>query len=461
MEEGMDTNGFSDCLERFEKMLTLGTEYYFDVNDLEDLVEHYIIMAEFDKADRAIELARQQHPGYIEFDKKQAELLTLSGKYDRALKILNRIENLEPENPEIQVAKGTALSRKGDHKAAIEYYLTALRKSADPVEIRMMIAFEYLSLGKAEIGLDHLKKALKKEPMRFSLVNETAFFFDQLDAPKEAIEFFKEHVDDNPYCISGWFNLGMFQMRTNEHEEALVSLGFCNAIDPDDHLTLEHMANCYLQLDNIEKAKEHFMEAIEIEPDYEDSLLGLSECYELEEDFDSCVKTCRKVLKLDPENADAWYRLGSVKFRLEKFIESHDMIKRAIECDPEMPTAWALLGECLMIMNRVEEAMAAYEKAVELDPQDHQVWLTKAISLFHRVNEDEGIAVLMEGIKHMPGSADLSYGMSALMLISGREQEGLTYLQRALNLDPSKLELLFQIHPEAAYNPRVVDLIED
>ena len=460
MDEGLDANGFNKCLLRFEQMLTLDTEYYFDVDDLEDLVEHFMIMAEFDKADRAIELAKHQHPGYASFDKKQAELLTLSGQFDRALKLLSKLENLDPDNPEIQVSMGTALSRKGNHTEALKYLLSALKKTSDPTEVRMMIAFEYLSLSQADKGLDQLKIALEENPMRSALVNETAFFFDRMEAPDEAIKFFTEHTDKHPYCISAWFNLGMFQMRINQYEDAIVSLGFCNAIDPADHLTAEHLANSYLQLDNIEKAKEYFMEAIELEPEYEDSLLGLSECYELEEDFKNCEKTCRKVLELDPENSDAWYRLGSVKFRQEKFVESVDLLKRSIECDADMPSAWALLGENLMILEQIDEALAAYDKAVEIDPQDFQVWLTKAISTFHRLNEEEGIAVMMEGIKHLPDSAELNFGMSALMLISGREQEGLTYLQRGLDLDREKHILLFQVFPEAAYNPQVVDLID-
>jgi tetratricopeptide (TPR) repeat protein len=460
MDEGLDANGFDKCLKRFEQMLTLDTEYYFDVDDLENLVEHFMIMAEFDKADRAIELARHQHPGCAEFDKKQAELLTLSGQFDRAIKLLSRLENLEPENPEIQVSMGTAFSRKGDHTKALEYFLSALKKTSDPTEVRMMIAFEYLSLSQADEGLNHLKIALECKPMRSALINETAFFFDRMDDPDGAITFFTEHSDSHPYCVSAWFNLGMFQMRIGQYDEAIIALGFCNAIDPSDHLTAEHLANCYLQMDNIAKAKEYFTDAIELEPEYEDSLLGLSECYELEEDFKNCEKTCRKVLELDPENSDAWFRLGSVKFREEKFVESLDLIKRSIESDPQMPSAWALLGENLIIMEKVDEALAAYDKAIELDSQDFQVWLTKAISTFHRLEEEEGIVVMMEGIKHIPDSAELNFGMAALMLISGREQEGLTYLQRGLDLNREKHVLLFQVHPEAAYNPHVVDLID-
>lgn len=460
MEEGMDTNGFDKCLERFEKMLVEDTQCYFDVSDLEDLVEHYIGMYELDKAEKVIELARAQHPGCLDFDLKQAELLAMNGKLDRALIICNRLEKLEPTNPEVLVTKGTVFSKLGEHSSAIALFKNALPIAADQADVRLIISFEYQSLGKPEKSLEHLLKALEIQPMRQTLIYEAAFCFDKIGQTKEAIAFFEQHTDKNPYCESAWYNLGVFRIKNEEPEAAIDALGFCTAIDPTNMIALQQMGDCYLRLENHEKAMEQFQEVLELDPDHNECLLGMAECFEMSGDDDVSEQFYRKVIVNDSSNADAWFGLASVKFRNQHFGESLQMARKAVSCDSEEPAFWAFLAENLMIHLQYAEAIAAYEKAIDLNPEDASVWIERAKSMFQHVDEEEGIGVMMEAIKHLGNKGELLFSLSALLLMSGREKDGLIYLEEGLNIDHEKHIHLFNLYPEATQLPRVLDLIE-
>ena len=57
----------SESLVRFEHMLANNDQYYFDVEDLEELIEHYMERLDLEKAWKVLELASSQHPHSSEF----------------------------------------------------------------------------------------------------------------------------------------------------------------------------------------------------------------------------------------------------------------------------------------------------------------------------------------------------------------------------------------------------------
>ena len=99
----------TESLERFENMLANDDQYYFDVDDLEELVEHYMVVFDLDKAWKVLELASQQHPHNKDFELKRADILALKGDDENALKSIALLESIDPTNVEMLIMKGVVI----------------------------------------------------------------------------------------------------------------------------------------------------------------------------------------------------------------------------------------------------------------------------------------------------------------------------------------------------------------
>jgi tetratricopeptide (TPR) repeat protein len=82
----LNENEYSEIIERCEKMLKNRKQYYFDVHEFENLIDHYIDSHNLQKADKVTNIARRQHPSCIEIEFRKAKLLIEQQKYKAALK---------------------------------------------------------------------------------------------------------------------------------------------------------------------------------------------------------------------------------------------------------------------------------------------------------------------------------------------------------------------------------------
>jgi hypothetical protein len=81
-------------------MLKTNTVFYFDSSDFITISHHYIDQANFSLANKAIKMGLDQHPNNIDLMLLNSELLIFNSKYKEAYKILNFVEEIDPENRE-------------------------------------------------------------------------------------------------------------------------------------------------------------------------------------------------------------------------------------------------------------------------------------------------------------------------------------------------------------------------
>ena len=72
-------------------MLTRNDHYFFDVEEFEMIIEHYLEQNDPRKAGSVLEYAKQQHPGALDLLFCEAHLLMSTGKLNKALEVLDAI----------------------------------------------------------------------------------------------------------------------------------------------------------------------------------------------------------------------------------------------------------------------------------------------------------------------------------------------------------------------------------
>ena len=131
-------------ITKFEQMLKTNLIYFFDAQEFEDIIVHYLSFGEHQLAKKALKMGLEQHPSSLGLMLLQSEIFILDEKYEMALQLLEYIEKLNPFDEEIALQKASIASKKGDHKTSISHLHQALEISEDPCEIWNLLGMEHL-----------------------------------------------------------------------------------------------------------------------------------------------------------------------------------------------------------------------------------------------------------------------------------------------------------------------------
>lgn len=130
--------------------------------------------------------------------------------------------------------------------------------------------------------------------------------------------------------------------------------------------------------DGLQKAIEHFQQAIELDPNYALAYAGLADSYILlplysktttKEAYPKAKRAALKALEIDESLAEAYTSLAQVKEYYDwDWLGAEKDYKRAIELNPNYATAHHWYGYYLTRMGRFDEGISELKRALEIDP---------------------------------------------------------------------------------------------
>ncbi|HRD37908.1 MAG TPA: hypothetical protein PLC65_04690, partial [Bacteroidia bacterium] len=145
--EGQD---FEEVLKRFENMINNGGHGFFDVDELEDIIEYYFQWLNYDLVKKAIDFGLKQYPYSSILKIKQAQYLSSQHFTQEALALLNEVEQTESSNFELYMARGYIYSQMGLGEQAIENYKKALPLAEYKDEVYLSLGVEFLNEDKPD-----------------------------------------------------------------------------------------------------------------------------------------------------------------------------------------------------------------------------------------------------------------------------------------------------------------------
>jgi tetratricopeptide (TPR) repeat protein len=208
-------------IARFEEMLRKKSEYFFDSEEFETVIDFYIDKNQLITAGQVADLASRQHPFSAIFPIRKAQLLSALNETQAALEVLTQAENLEPSNPELFMTRGGVYSQMGLSEKAIANFKMALDHSEDRDQVYLNIAYEYENISKYADAIFFLKKALSDNSDNEAAVYELAFCYELNGQHEESVLFFNQFIDKEPYSHAAWFNLGVAYNRLSLYEKIL------------------------------------------------------------------------------------------------------------------------------------------------------------------------------------------------------------------------------------------------
>ncbi|TCK66722.1 tetratricopeptide repeat protein [Winogradskyella wandonensis] len=462
MEYSQNENFNNMSLTKFESMLKTNDVLFFDSNEFENIINHYLENGKIGLAKKAIKLGLQQHPTSINLRLFKIEILVLENKFDDANILLEELHYLEPNNEEIFIQKANVLSKQDEHEKAISALLMALDLSNSPQDdgdLYGLIGMEYLFLDQFENALIYFKKCLEVDETDYSALHNVIYCFDFLDKNQEAIDFLNSYLDGNPYCEVAWHELGRQYFGLKDYNKASAAFDF--AIISDDTFI-----GAYLEKGKVLEKQKKYNEAIEnykitlaLEDPTSFALLRIGYCYEKLGENDLAVQFFNRTVEEDPLLDKGWIAITKFYTKHQNYQKALHYIRKAVNIDNDNVLYWKLYAQINLRLNFLEEAEHGFKRTLDLGNYELETWINRTDILI-KLGEYEGAVYnLLQAIEFYPESEEIEYRLGGLYFKLMENDKGRYHLKNALRLNSDYDFILEELFPNIINRQSVREVI--
>lgn len=451
-------------LTRFESMLKTNNILFFDSNEFENIIHHYLENGKIALAKRAIKLGLEQHPTSINLRLFQVEILVIENKFSEADEILDMLHGIEPNNEEIYIQKANVLSKQDEHEKAINTLLIAIDISSTPEDdsdLYALVGMEYLFLDQFENAVIYFKKCLESDTSDYSALHNIVYCYDFLDQNQEAISYLNNFLDSNPYCEVAWHQLGRQYFTIKDYAKANAAFDF--AIISDDTFVGAYIEKGKVleKLKQYEEAIENYKVTLALDEPTSFALLRIGHCYEKLGQDDLAVQFFNKTIEDDALLDKGWIAITKFYMKRLDYNKALKFIKKAVNIDGENVLYWKLYATINKRLNFLEEAEIGYKRTLELGNYELDTWLDRSDILIALGEYDASIYNLIQAAEFYPENPEIEYRLGGLYFTTHQTQEGRFHLKNALRLNIDYSFIVSELFPMLNDRPMIKAIISE
>lgn len=435
----------NELAKKFEEMIENNEEIYFDTEELEDIIIHYLELGDIEYAEIAVNFAVKLHPNSLQIKTKKLEVVLELENYTEAKKLIAELRESSMEDTDFLVCCAKYYSNLGNSKRAIEYCEKALELKEEENFLHNFIADEFVNMEDPFNALKHYKLSLQFDPYDDYALENVMICYNRLNRSDEAIDFLNTYLDKFPYSEIAWFEYGQFYFSKKNYDEAIKGFDYLLAINSESVGVYSNKASCYEAMKQWGKAIEVYKEMLEYEFTKAYTFYKIGLCYREMKQLIPALNSFQKSLREDPQfylsmmeqsyiyeemggkkealhfakeatslnenNLDYQKRLAFLYIDCGKFEESLFCLKKLVDAEPNRFYNWYAYAEVLMLIGEYEEAATLLETALKKHPRA-ELYYQLSNSYFNLKNEIEGRNALAKAIEldpHLVNDMQLKY----------------------------------------------------
>lgn len=452
MEFSQDKPNNNVSLNRFESMLKTNNVLFFDSEEFENIIHHYLNQGKVALAKKAIKLGLEQHPSSTNLKLFKIEVYVFENKLKEANQMLDALYVLEPSNEEIYIQKANILSKEDKHEDAIKVLKIALNISEETSEIHALIGMEYLFLDNFEEAKQSFMRCLEEEPEDYSSLYNIIYCFDFLNENEEAITFLNKYLNSNPYCEVAWHQLGKQYFSIKDYKKALGAFDF--AIISDDTFVGAYLEKGKVleKLKRYKEAIENYLLTLELDDPTSFALLRMGCCYEKLGQLDLAKQYYYKTVKEDPLLDKGWTAITKFYLKQHNYQKALYYINKAINIDAENVIYWKLYAQINQRLNFLEEAERGYKRAIELGNYELSTWLSRTDILIQLGEPEAASLNLIQAAEFYPENAEIEFRLAGIYYKLLETEKGSYHLKNAMRFNNEFLFIVEELFPKVYHS---------
>ena len=408
---------------QFEQALNEGRQPYYDVEDLELILEYYLETGNFEQMRIALSLSQEIHPLAFVFKIKEVQLDIATKDYTKALAKLNHLEGLNMRSVELLIARATILLHQGQNDAGLEILDNALKDAEDPLDVLQLIIDAHLSQGDYPRAIGALLQwcTMEEEPLEDSALYQLAMCLDFTNEYDRALELFHTFTAREPYNPLLWFQIGAFHLRKNQESKALQAFEWATLADENYH-------PAFFEQGRIHERNERLYDAL---------------------------NAYKQSISEEVPSGYIHFRIGLLELELDTPKEALRQFNTAIELENDIDDIYLERAGVLMDLELYQEALQDFKRVWLEEAYGEEDVLDHVECLIELDDLDEAIRILYDGIAKFPAAIQLRLVLSGYLIAIDELAAAQKVLTETLSKEPKTLLLFAEYFPDLPKIPAV------
>jgi len=261
----------------------------------------------------------------------KGEDLYRAGKYDEAIRELDRALAINGNLADGYSLRGSAYFNKGNYDRAIEDYTTALRIKPDYHEALLGRGFAYYYNYNDDRAIEDYNDALRIKPDYYEVLLNRGLLYAGKGNYDRAIEDYNAALRTKPDLYVALLNRGRVYADKGNYDRAIEDYNAALRIEPDFHPALNNRGVAYKKKGNYDRAIEDYNAALRIKPDYYTALSNRGFAYFDKGNYDRAIEDWTVALRIKPDDYEALNNRGvayAIKGNLDRAIEDWEAVLR-------------------------------------------------------------------------------------------------------------------------------------
>ncbi len=438
---------YNQSLSKFERMLKGNKVLFFDSEEFEDIILHYLDIGKTLLAKKALKLAFEQHPKSSGLKLIQVEILIFEDKLELAEKMINELVLIEPQNEEVYIQKANIYSKRSNHHKAVELLKIALTYTDDYADVYNLIGMEYLFMDNLELAKENFIKCLENDLEDQSALYNVVYCYEFLDQIEAAIIYLNQYVDKDPYSEIAWHQIGRLHYISKQYNEAIRAFEFATFIDDQFVGAFMELGKAYEKLKKFDLSIENYKKTLELEDATSYALLRIGKCYEKLNNKPLALKYYSKTVHEDPLLDKGWIAITDFYSHQKNYKKAIFFINKALEIDNKNPKYWKRYATINRKLNLWEEAEFGYRRAVENGDTQLDTWLYWIDIIQFQGEFEMAIGTLLLASEYFPENDEIEYRLAGLYFMLQQNIKAKFHLTCALQADFENHTIIRELYP--------------
>jgi Flp pilus assembly protein TadD len=234
-------------------------------------------------------------------------------------------------------------------------------------------------------------------------------------------------------------NLVYLYMLKRAPEKAILQLNEVLAVEPDNLEAKVILGDAYLAKNDLQKAEENYLAALDGRLDNAGALFGLAQISRLKgETKEPAIYLSRvAALTADSKSPEFLYKFGLEAMRANLFDEAKSALQRAVELRPNEPSFILALGIAWLRKTDLFEAEKLFRRVLEIQPTNGQAQLHLGYILLLQKKPAEARVWLEKSRRSGVDIPEVSYYLGLVAQDQGDDVRAIALFQKAVQQLPT------------------------
>jgi len=374
-----------------------------------------------------------------------AQVYTLQGKPQLALRLFERVLQLEATNATARLALARSEMEKGNYQRSLALarpVLAAFKQSPDGLSV---LATDFLKLGDRSAAAELVKDWTRLPDVpRASSVSYALMLVNE-GLVREAIDVLERAKQAGPPSYELAFNLGGAYLLDRNLGRALDAYDLALTARPDSTPALRQAGTIAERQGELERSLSYWIRAKKLDAEEPEILLGFGRtCLKLDllEDAEPALT---KAAGMRPGEPVYQYTLAAAKVGKRQFEAAQGLLEGLVARQPRDAQLQYGLGSVLYTQGQLAEAAAHLRESIRLQPDQLASYHYLALVARDQGSDAGAIEQLEKLLQRYPDHAASREILGELLMTAQRYGEAEVNLRKAVRLNPKSVKGNYQL----------------